>query len=69
MTTKLKSVTRALGYSGRDLADMTGLSRSSVYKYLSGARPLSLKTARAVFAPALMVPAEELMGFTEEASR
>ena len=63
--TKLRFVLRKLSFTGRQLADMCGMSRSSVYKYLSGDRELSLKTARARFEPVLGVSAEELVGMYE----
>ena len=60
--TNLKLALKASGLSGRELAAMSGLSLSSIYKYLSGHRELTIKTARKRFERILGVPAEELVG-------
>ena len=59
--TKLRYVLKQLSISGKQLAKMSGMSCSSVYKYLSGNRKLSLKTARK-FANVLNVAPEDLVG-------
>jgi len=62
--TRLRYVLKQLSMSGRELAVRCGVSRSTVYKYLSGNRKLSLKTARK-FANALNMEPEELVGEIE----
>ena len=59
--TRLRYVLKKLSITGSRLALMTGMSKSSVYKYLSGNRTLSLKTARKI-AAALNVEPEDLVG-------
>ena len=60
--TNLHYVLKRMSLSGRQLAEMSGLSLSSIYKYLSGNRELSLRVARAKLEPVLGVPAEQLVG-------
>ena len=63
--TKLHYVIRQKGITGKQLAERSGLSCSSIYKYLSGNRKLSLKTARKL-CDCLNVPAEDIVGDVEE---
>ena len=59
--TRLRYVSKKMSLTGKQLAELSGMSRSSVYKYLCGDRKLSLKTARR-FAAVLGVNAEDLVG-------
>lgn len=59
--TRLHYVLKQMSISGKELAKMSGMSCSSIYKYLSGNRKLSLKTARKI-ANVLNVAPEELVG-------
>lgn len=63
--TKLHSVTKKLGITGKQLAHITGMSCSSIYKYLSGNRKLSLKVARKIALP-LGIEPESIVGDVEE---
>ncbi len=63
--TKLHYVLKQRQLTGKRFAQMCGMSRSSIYKYLSGNRTLSLKTARKL-AYVLGVEAEELVGLMPE---
>lgn len=59
--TKLRYVLKRMSVTGARLSELTGMSKSSIYKYLSGNRELSLKTARKM-AAVLGVAAEDLVG-------
>lgn len=63
--TKLHYVLKQRRITGKKFAEMCGMSRSSIYKYLSGNRPLSLKTARKL-AGCLGVAPAEIMGVADE---
>lgn len=62
--TRLHCVLKQRRLTGKRFAEMCGMSRSSIYKYLSGNRVLSLKTARK-FANVLGVEPAELIGFVD----
>ncbi len=63
--TRLHSVLKQLGISGKELAHITGMSCSSIYKYLSGNRKLSLKVAYKIALP-LGIEPESILGEVEE---
>lgn len=60
--TRLRYVCKKLSVTGSQLAQRSGLSRSMIYKYLSGNRVLSLKTARKLAAVLDTTP-EDLIGY------
>ena len=66
--TRLRKVLKMRGVTGKEFAAMCGVSRSCIYKYLSGNRVLSLKIARK-FAEYLDVEPSELMGFDDEGAK
>ncbi len=63
--TKLKLVLMSKNITGRQLADLAGVSYSTVYKYMSNHRRLSEKVA-ARFAYFLGVDPSEIMGLVSE---
>ena len=59
--TKLRRVLKEKGYTGSTFAEAAGVSRSIIYKYMCGNRPLSRKIAGR-FAVILGVMPEDIMG-------
>lgn len=62
--TNLKIVLMKKGISGKQLAELAGVSRSTVYKYMSNKRHLSEKVA-GKFAGILGVEPTELLGMND----
>lgn len=59
--TRLKLILMSKGVTGKWLAERSGMSKSSIYKYTSGNRKLSYKVAQG-FAHILEVDVAEIMG-------
>ncbi len=59
--TRLKLILMSKGVTGKWLAERSGMSKSSIYKYTSGNRKLSYKVAQG-FAQILEVDVAEIMG-------
>ena len=62
--TNLKMVLMKKGMSGKKLAELAGVSRSTVHKYMSNNRSLSEKVA-GKFASILGVAPAELLGLVD----
>lgn len=58
--TKFRRVLQEKGYNGRTFAELSGLGRSVIYKYMCGSRKLSFKTAKR-FASLLNVKVSDLL--------
>lgn len=58
--TKFRRALQDKGYNGRTFAEICGVGRSIIYKYMCGSRKLSRKTAKR-FAALLGMKAEDLM--------